>query len=293
MSNGTFTLTNKVLSVTVAAKGAELQSIRRLDNGLEYMWKGDPAFWGKKSPVLFPVVGGLKNGTYEFEGRSYQLGRHGFAREQDFECTEQTETKLTFTLSHSAATLAVYPFRFRFSIIYTLSETTLDVHYKTENTGTSPLFFSVGAHPAFAIPLTAETAYSDWQLVFSHNETAGKWPVLPEGVIAREPVPFFNGNNSIPLTKELFSGDALVFKNLASDSISIRSHRSSHGLTVQFAGFPYMGIWSSKNADFVCIEPWCGIADSEIATGKLEDKEGIQRLEAGQASDCNWRITVF
>lgn len=293
MSYGMFTLTNSGLSITVAAKGAELQSIRSLDNGLEYMWSGDPVFWGKKSPVLFPIVGGLKNGSYTFEGKQYQLGRHGFARELDFECTEQTETTLAFTLLHSPATLEVYPFHFRFTITYTLAGNTLDVHYKTENTGTSAMFFSVGAHPAFAVPLTEGTVFSDWKLVFNRNETAGKWPVLKEGLIAREPVPFFNDSDNIPLSKELFFGDALVFKNLVSDNISIRSDRSVHGITVQFEGFPYMGIWSSKNADFVCIEPWRGIADSETTNGRLEDKEGIHRLEAGETADCNWSITVF
>lgn len=286
-------LSNNVLKISVSAKGAELQSIQHTGNGLEYMWSGDPAFWGKKSPVLFPIVGGLKNNTYQYKGKDYSLGRHGFAREKDFTVTAQTENSLTFSLEADSATLQVYPFPFRFSVIYTLEQNIITVTYKVENNGDELMYFSVGAHPAFAVPLVKGTGYTDYYLLFSQKEHSGKWPLSPEGLIRKEPVALLDNTNTLPLTKELFYGDALVFKDLGSNSISIVSDKTKHGLRLQYDDFPYMGIWSAKNADFVCIEPWCGIADSVDTSGNLIDKEGIHTLSPDESFTRSWSVEIF
>lgn len=286
-------LSNDVLKISVSAKGAELQIIQHTGNGLEYMWSGDPAFWGKKSPVLFPIVGGLKNNTYQYKGKDYSLGRHGFAREKDFTVTAQTENSLTFSLEADSATLQVYPFPFRFSVIYTLEQNIITVTYKVENNGDELMYFSVGAHPAFAVPLVKGTAYTDYYLLFSQEEHSGKWPLSPEGLIRKEPVALLDNTNTLPLTKELFYGDALVFKDLRSNSISIVSDKTEHGLRLQYDDFPYMGIWSAKNADFVCIEPWCGIADSVDTSGNLIDKEGIHTLSPDESFTRSWSVEIF
>ena len=286
-------LSNDVLKISVSAKGAELQSIQHTGNGLEYMWSGDPVFWGKKSPVLFPIVGGLKNNTYQYKGKDYSLGRHGFAREKDFTVTAQTENSLTFSLGADSATLQVYPFRFRFSVIYTLEQNIITVTYKVENNGDDLMYFSVGAHPAFSVPLVKGTGYTDYYLLFSRKEHSGKWPLSPEGLIRKEPVAFLDNTNTLPLTKELFYGDALVFKDLESTSISLVSDKTEHGLRLQYHDFPYMGIWSAKNADFVCIEPWCGIADSVDTSGDLTDKEGIHTLSPDESFTRSWSVEIF
>lgn len=288
-----YSLSNDVLKISVSAKGAELQSIQHTGTGLEYMWSGDPAFWGKKSPVLFPIVGGLKNNTYQYKGKDYTLGRHGFARERDFTVTVQTENSLTFSLEADSATLQVYPFPFRFSVIYTLEQNTITVTYKAENNGDELMYFSVGAHPAFAVPLVKGTGYTDYYLLFSRKEHSGKWPLSPEGLIRKEPVALLDNTNTLPLTKELFYGDALVFKDLVSNSISIVSDKTKHGLRLQYDDFPYMGIWSAKNANFVCIEPWCGIADSVDTSGDLTDKEGIHSLSPDESFTRSWRVEIF
>jgi len=287
------TLSNDFLVVTISAKGAELQNLIHTRSGLEYMWRGDPAFWGKKSPVLFPIVGGLKDNTYQYKGKSYSLGRHGFARERDFIVTNQTANSIQFTLEADAKSLEVYPFDFRFSVIYTLDQNKLTVTYLVENKGTESMYFSVGAHPAFALPLVAGTDYMDYYLSFNHLETSGKWPLSPEGLIKKMPDPFLINTKRLPLTKELFYGDALVFKDLVSDSISILSDKTKHGLQISYDNFPYMGIWSAKNADFVCIEPWCGIADSVDASGDITEKEGINTLSPNESFTRSWVIEVF
>ncbi|MBC7722393.1 MAG: aldose 1-epimerase family protein, partial [Pedobacter sp.] len=255
------TLTNEVLQVTIATKGAELQSIYNKQTGLEYMWNADPHFWAKQSPVLFPIVGGLKNGSYKFDGKTYELGRHGFTREMVFEVENQNETSVTFFIESSAETLAIYPFHFKFSLVYAIENNQLTITYIVENTGEQKLYFSVGAHPAFKVPLVEGDSYNDYYLAFNKTETTGIYPLSTDGLIELETVPMLNNTNQLPLTKELFYKDALVFKELQSTTISILNHNNKNGLTVTYEGFPYMGIWAAKNANFVCIEPWCGIAD--------------------------------
>ena len=170
-------ISNDVLQVTISAKGAELQNIQHFKNGLEYLWNGDANFWGKKSPVLFPIVGGLKNGEYTYSGKTYKLGRHGFAREMEFEVTNLTNQSVEYTLTSNEQTLAVYPFEFNLKIIYSLKENTLTCEYIVTNTSNDTTYFSCGAHPAFAVPLTKNTTFEDWFLEFSSIENVGKWPL--------------------------------------------------------------------------------------------------------------------
>lgn len=287
------TITNSVLTVSIAAKGAELQSIVNNNTGLEYMWNADPAFWAKKSPVLFPIVGGLKNNHYTYNGEAYTLGRHGFARELDFTVTNQTADSITFTLVDSEETLQHYPFHFNFSLTYTLQENTVHVTYTVKNTGDDALLFSVGGHPAFKVPVAPGTNFNDYYLAFSNVEEAGRYPLDAGGQVETYTTPVLNNTDRLPLTKELFYQDALVFKHLQSTSIAIKSDNTPHGLTVHFSGFPYMGIWNFKDADFVCIEPWCGIADAVNTTGNLQDKEGINNLPAGETFERTWSVEVY
>ncbi len=286
-------LSNEFLDITIADLGAELQNIIHKENGLDYMWSGDPAYWAKKSPVLFPIVGGLKNSTYSFEGKSYTLNRHGFARESMFVVSAKTNNSISFLLQSDEATLALYPFHFHFIVTYTLVQYSLEVNYLVKNTGDQNMYFSVGAHPAFAVPLTPNTTYTDYSLHFSKKEESGRWPLSPEGLIKTIPEKMFAGTDQLPLTKELFFEDALVYKDLQSTSISIRSDKTPHGLTVHYEGFPYMGIWAFKQANFVCIEPWCGIADSDNSNGELVDKEGIIKLSPQEIFQRSWFVEVF
>ncbi|RPE05669.1 aldose 1-epimerase family protein [Chitinophaga lutea] len=286
-------ISNDYLQVRFSAHGAELQSIIRKDYQLEYLWSGDPAFWGKKSPVLFPIVGGLKNNTYRYKGREYQLGRHGFARDMTFTVTLHTATSINFSLRDSEETLRNYPFPFNLNIRYTVQDATLLVNYEVQNMGDDMMYFSIGAHPAFRVPLEQDTIYEDYALHFNETETAGVWPLSPGGQIEAAPLPYLEQTRQLPLKKSLFYKDALVFKNLASTSIAIRSHKTAHGVDVSFPGFPYMGIWSAKDADFVCIEPWCGIADTVNASGELTEKEGILELRPDELFQKQWSALFF
>ena len=288
-----YTIQNNQLKVTINPTGAELSSIYDKIKQREYLWSGDAKFWGKTSPVLFPIVGALKNNTYLFDGNSYELSRHGFAREMDFEVTRQTSTSLTFTLQNNEATLKVFPFYFSLSLIYTIEEKSLSVTYLVNNTGSEKMYFSVGAHPAFKLPLADGLAYDDYYLLFNKVENAGRWPISKDGLIEMNAAPLLTDTDRLPLTKELFYKDAVVFKNLQSDEMQLKSGRHTAGFSFTFKGFPYLGIWAAKDAPFVCIEPWCGIADSVNTNQQMTEKEGIIALNAGDNFERTWGVTLF
>ncbi len=288
-----YTIFNDHLQVAVQNKGAELQSIYNKATGIDYLWSGNADFWGKKSPVLFPIVGGLKNNTYTYENKAYQLGRHGFARDHSFEVVLHTADTITLSLTDTPDTLAVYPFPFTFHLQYQLLQNKLVVTYQIHNTGNSVMPFSVGAHPAFNVPLAPDTVFSDYFLQFNEPETAPLWPLTHDGLIDAHPTPYLQNTAQLPLTEDLFYKDALVFKQLKSTQISIKSHKTTHGITLEYQDFPYMGIWSAKNAPFVCIEPWCGIADSVDASGQLLEKEGVHLLEPQAQFVRSWSVLTF
>jgi galactose mutarotase-like enzyme len=288
-----FTIENELIKAGIQAKGAELAGLYNKSTGLEYIWGADPAFWAKHSPVLFPIVGTLKNNTYFHQGKSYSLSRHGFARDQQFVVEDQQDDSITFLLNDDAASREVFPFSFQFRMKYTVYENSLAVAYEVKNTGEEDMYFSLGAHPAFKVPLVNGLEYTDYYLAFDKTETSPRWPISSEGLIREDAQPFLNKASKLSLSKALFQQDALVFKNLASSTISLKSDRSPHGLDLFFPGFPFMGIWAAKNADFVCIEPWCGIADSVSTSQQLTEKEGINRLQPGEAFNRTWTVTVF
>jgi galactose mutarotase-like enzyme len=290
---GSVVLENERIRVIIHTKGAELASVFHKQHQLEYMWNGNPEVWGKHSPVLFPIVGTLKNNQYIFEGKTYHLPRHGFARDKNFEVVEQKAAAVIFSLASDEKTLDLYPFPFVFLMKYTLVETTLSVEYEVRNTGSASMYFSVGAHPAFAIPLVKDTKYEDYYLKFAQNESLLRWPISADGLIERNPAEVKQENHCLPLTKELFSKDALVFKQLKSSLLSIQSAKTLHGLHFSFTGFPFLGLWAAKGGDFVCIEPWCGIADGVDSNQQLMDKEGIEMLPAGENWKRNWQVDFF
>lgn len=287
------TIEDQQLRINIHPKGAELQSIYHKGNQTEYMWSGDPAFWGKHSPLLFPIVGTLKGNTYYYDGKSYELPRHGFARDREFAVEKQSADAITFLLRSDETSLKVFPFAFELRISYRVSEASLTTTYDVSNPASGPLYFSVGGHPAFKVPLAPDTAYTDYSLEFDKTENAPRWPISKDGLIERESQPLLNNTRVLPLTKELFAKDALVFKGLQSTSVTLKSSRTQRGLTFSFPGFPFLGIWAAPGADFVCIEPWCGIADSVDSNQQWTDKLGINKLEAGGKFERSWTLNVF
>ncbi|MEP7168827.1 MAG: aldose 1-epimerase family protein [Bacteroidota bacterium] len=282
---------NDFLIVKAKAEGAELTSIFNKKTNLEYLWQAGKK-WAKHAPVLFPIVGQLKDNIYFYNGKSFSLERHGFARSLQFTVSISESNTMEFILNSSVQTLKIYPFPFELKIVYSISENRLIVKYDVKNADSKKMFFSIGAHPAFKIPLTENESYEDYFLEFNKKEFSERRK-LQNGLIADEKEVVLNNTNILPLKKSLFYNDALVFKNLKSDLISVKNKKSNHGLHFYFKGFPYFGIWAAKDADFICLEPWHGIADSVKHNQQLENKEGIINLESGKTFNCEYAIETF
>lgn len=287
------TLENGNIKVAVKTKGAELDSLYSKDTELEYLWSGDEKFWNKKSPILFPIVGTLKQNTYFYEDKPYILTRHGFGRDSEFSLTEQSEHSATLTLADDENTRRHFPFPFKLDVTYTIELNTVHVRYRVTNNGSENMYFSIGAHPAFRVPLEKKRVYDDYYFEFEQIEDGYRWLISSEGLIEPNTVPFLINTNVLPINKELFRNDAIVFKYLNSTKVKLKSNKSKHGVEVGFPGFPFIGFWAAPGADFVCIEPWCGIADSTTSKQELINKEGINLLTPEQVFERTWSVTLF
>ena len=280
------TISNKILSASIKHAGAELFSL--IDNqNKEYIWNGNPDFWPKHSPVLFPIVGSLKNDTYTFNQKEYYLSRHGFARDMEFHLTEKTESSATFSLAYNEETLQKYPFKFELQIIYKLEENKLNIGYKVINKEEKELPFSIGAHPAFALP----EEFSNYNIQFEKEEKP-EYYLLENGLISNKKETLATSNNTVFLNYKLFENDALVFKTLQSNSLTILENSKPY-IKVDFEDFPNLGIWTKENAPFICIEPWFGYSDTLEKSGDLFNKEGIIVLEAKQTFSASFNIEIF
>jgi galactose mutarotase-like enzyme len=285
------TLENEYLKATINLHGAELSSLFFKVTNTEYLWNGDEQFWPRQSPVLFPIVGGLIDDTFTYKGKSYKLPKHGFARDVSFELEEASSERASFVLKSTEESLTYYPFKFLLRITYTLKGSKISIGYEVENPSEETLYFSIGAHPAFNVPLTDGSSYEDYYLEFEHEETAPRY--ILDGNIITADEPYLHHQRKLPLHAGLFYDDAIIFKNLNSKKIFLKNTRSQQGLAFSFEGFPYMGIWAAKDAPFVCIEPWCGIADFKGHNQKLEDKEGIISLAYEEKWAKNWSVECF
>ncbi len=285
-------LKNDLLKIGISPLGAELRSIIHQQHDINYLWTGDTRFWGKFAPVLFPIVGALKEDSYIFDGSTFSLGRHGFARDKEFTLLSNDETIATFELNSDAETLRRYPFEFILRITYRLQNDTLITTYHVMNKSEGDLYFSIGAHPAFSIPIGEGLRFEDYYLEFETPEITGRWP-LENNLIGQAPLPLLNHEQKLPLNHDLFRSDAIVLKELRSTSVSLRSDKSERGITCHFEGFPYLGIWSAPEAPFICIEPWCGIADSVDHNQQLTEKEGIISLGKNKHWERSFSLRFF
>lgn len=282
----TTTISNSNLTAQINLFGAELISIKNRENK-EYIWEGNPAFWGKHSPLLFPIVGTLKNNSYHYEGMEYHLPRHGFARDIEFKLIEKSENSATFSLSSSDETLKVYPFEFELLVIYTLDGNQLIIDYNIINNSNSVMPFSIGAHPAFALP----KPFEDYALAFEQTENLTSYQLENDLLSDTTEIIEMTGNE-VPLGYSLFEKDALIFKELKSKSITILENKKPL-LRVRFDDFPHLGIWTKNNAPFLCIEPWLGYSDTVDSSGNILKKEGIQILNSNEIFKSNFSIEIL
>ncbi|MDX5421622.1 MAG: aldose 1-epimerase family protein [Hymenobacteraceae bacterium] len=285
---------NEHYRVSIESKGAELQHFVRLEENLELIWKADPAVWASHAPNLFPVVGELPEQQYTYDGETYHLQRHGFARRKEFRLVEEKKDKLVFELKHDEETLKQYPFKFRLLVAYKLEFNRLSVTYLVRNEDEKSMWFSVGGHPGFNIPLYPEEQYTDYYLEFEEEETLRRYLLNDKGLLTGETETVMEQGKVLPLSHRYFEKDAIVLKELKSHRVTLASKANPRRIQLSFEGFPYLGIWAKPGpSPYVCIEPWCGIASSASDSGKLEEKEGINELGPKHAFERTFTITVF
>ncbi len=288
------TLENDHLRVSIRPKGAELTSIFHKSSSIEHLWQADPTVWGWHAPNLFPVVGGCLNNQLLIDGETYPIERHGFARQSLFETTESTDAHAIFSLRSSDDTRVHFPYEFEFQLIYELDGPLLTVTYRVVNQDDKAIFFSVGAHPAFAVPFLIGETYDDYFIEFEKLETLETHMLSAGGYFTGETkqVSTDTSGHRLPLTKQLFDADALVFKNLDSRRVAIRSDKHNHAVMVEYPAFPYLGLWAKPGAPFVCIEPWLGCADSEGQPKPIDQKEAIQQVGVGEVFEASFTIGI-
>lgn len=288
-----YTMENEFASVKINSLGAELASFILKKDGTEYIWQADSAVWARHAPILFPVVGKLKNNQYQIKNQTYSMPQHGFARDLPFELLSLTENSCNYLLRSNRETLAMYPYHFELTVSYRLEKTTLTVSYRVQNKGEDTMHFSIGAHPAFNWPLSPETeTRKNYVLEFSDQETLNRL-VIENGLISPRRIPFLKDASSFPLTAELFTNDALVFQHIKSSKITFLSQEIEKYVEMDITGFPYLGIWAKPaSPPFICLEPWYGLADSIDSDGDLSTKTAIQTLTPNQAFSCVYTITI-
>ena len=294
------TLENEQLKIQVSDHGGELLSIVKKATGQEYMWNGDPKFWNRHAPVLFPFVGGLKDKTYRYKGQEYSLGQHGFARDMEFELVSKTENEIWHRLVATEETKKVYPFDFILETGFRLFQNQVIVLWRVQNMSEEKMYFSIGGHPAFLCPLDGGKR-AEYQLMFEGVSIVNT-RMLENGLAAAglEQLEFnkveeygIKKYGTIAVSEHLFDRDAYIIEGHQSREVALAKPNGSIYLSVKFDA-PLFGVWAPKGAEvpFVCIEPWYGRCDGVDFDGTLEEKPYINELEPTAIFSKNYRICI-
>lgn len=287
-------LENNNLIIQVKDIGAELCRIFSKKDNTEYLWNGDSKYWGRHSPILFPIVGRLKDNETIIDNSFYKMNQHGFARDMNFELVASDSNSLTYTLVDSEESKNLYPYSFELTIKYTLLASSIKIDWFVKNTNDCDMYFSIGAHPAFNIPFNPDETYSDYYLDLELCGNVNQY--LLDGPFVSKIIPSSN-INKLDIKPELFVNDALIYDNV--ESISICSRKNNSKVKVSFKDFPLVGIWSpyykdnNSIAPFICIEPWYGIADSINTSKDYKSKFAINKLAPSSTFSTSYYIEII
>ena len=280
-----------MIKIKCLEHGAELTSIKvdgieKLHQGNEVLDENGKAYWGRHAPILFPIVGKLKDNKTQINGNIYEMTQHGFARDMDFEDLGNNK----YLLKSNSETLKKYPFKFELYIEYKINQNELTTEYTVINKDEKDMLFGLGGHPAFI----CDYSTGDYELKFDKKEDNIEFYKLQDGLIKTEPIPSILEDNKIKLDKDIFNEDAIIMKNINSNKIILNNARENKKeLEFNFEGFPYLAIWSKKGAPFVCIEPWQNHTDSVNSNGKFEEKENILKLKKEEKFNCKYKVIFY
>ncbi|WP_052466953.1 aldose 1-epimerase family protein [Psychroserpens damuponensis] len=276
------TIENEHLICNITSNGAEIRSLKNKSSNEEYIWQIDNSIWGSSSPVLFPAIGKIKDDKLRYDGKEYTMPKHGIIRHNNALSFEQQGTsKCVFNLTNSNETLKQYPFKFSFSIVYTLFEHRLIMNYLIENRDTKPMYFSCGGHTAYACPLNASTKLSDYVIEFPTHQELKANTLGASGLLTHHQRDIETINGVLPLSNTLFNEDALIFTNIDYNWVRLRKKNKTKGIIVSFKNYPHLALWSKPGADYVCIEPWLGLPDLENESLDITQKSSYKRIDPG------------
>lgn len=269
------TISNGILTVEISTLGAEIQSVKK--NGEEFFWNGDPTVWSDRAPVLFPICGGLRDDKYVFEGKEYSLEKHGYARNKEFEIISEGKDTASFLLKSSEDDLKKYPFENELKITYTLEGIKVCVEYAVTNTGSGDMYFSIGAHEAYACP----NGVSEYSVIFEKEEDFDS--VIPNGnLLEYKTINYGKNTRELQIKDEYFEIDALIFTNLKSRKATLKNRFTGQIINVEFDGADYFLIWTKPGAKYLCLEPWSGVPDYVDSDYDITKKPGIIKAAKGE-----------
>lgn len=286
-----YTIQSQSLTACVHSHGAELRSIKGAD-GTEYLWQGDPAYWEDRSPVLFPYIGRTINRKYEYGGKEYTMGLHGFAPYMDFELVSQTADSVIFRLEACEETLKQYPWYFIFEVEYTLRSNRLTITYRVSNQDNKIMLFAVGGHPGINIPLISGEKFEDYRIYFPKPSAPERINFTADSYVDNI-IPFvLEDGTSLPLTHQLFDEEAIVLQETPK-TVTIQSLKSGRSVTADFPNMKYIGFWHEVKTDapYVCIEPWTSLPSSKGEKTVLENQKDLLSLAPGETYQNIWELS--
>ena len=287
-------LHNDQLTVEIDALGGELRSIRTPD-GTEYLWQGDPAFWKSRAVNIFPYVARLWGGKYTYRGKSYALGNHGFVRHTVLREQQESELEGVMVMEDNAETRDVYPFRFRYEIHYRLEENRLHISYRVRNQDKKPMYFGLGGHPGFNLPLEPGKAFSDYRVRFPEAEAPERVLFSPACFLTGEKLPYDLGEDrSVHLHHRLFDTDVILLEHSGAAAILEPKDGQGRAVELRYPDCPYLGVWHAVKTDapFLCLEPWAALPGRDGITEDLETCPNVLRLEPGGLYENRLELTI-
>ena len=287
-----FILDNDELAVRISPVGAELQSVVR--DGIERMWCGDSAVWGRRAPLLFPLIGRLRDGEYELGGRRVAAPTHGFCRDRAFAVSQTSRTRVRFETASDEGTRAVYPFDFRLTVDFSLEGSAIVKTHAVENAGDIPMPFELGGHEAYATRLLAGEHMDDYFVRFEGLDKIEMFGMDEAGILTLPKIAVPLEDGRLAKTPEQLGIDTIVLENVPGSAATLACSKNGHSVTVEFPDFPYLGLWTKagqNDARYLCIEPWSALPDARFSPRELAEKPGVRTLEPGESATLAYRMT--
>ncbi len=286
-----FTIENQFLRICAETRGAQLKYILGADQ-TDYLWRGDNVFWTDRAPVLFPYVARLTNGQYTYRGKRYSMPIHGFAAESEFQGEQVCDTEIRFHLFSSSKTMEMYPFPFHFIVSYRLVENRLVQTYTVVNTGAETLYFGIGSHHGFNVPIKNGLSFEDYSLVFEPDTAPIRLGFSQDCFPNGNDLPFPLVNSTLPLHHNLFDNDAIVLRD-SGNHICLKSKEDGPSVAVDYHDVPYLALWHvpNKPAPYICIEPWCSLPSRKNVLEDLETQPSLIALAPGKSYNTTLQFT--